>query len=317
MAINILQALRSIELLAELPQRDIDQLTRFSLLRQVRAGETIFCQGEPSPYCFGIVSGEVTIQKENREKREIAPKVLSVLGPGVLFGEQALFTEKPRTATALAKRDGVLVAIQGKQFREWIAQDKDNGTPLLMGMFQSSLTRLRQTSDELSAVYGIGRLLAANKPIGERIREAVEFLKTYLQSVDEIIVYQRSPYWDEYQPVVDAPPSPDRPALPVNSALLGQITSALGPTVIKTAEERADNASLALVPLLNREDEEHPLWGFLWLASKNNSDAFTSNLLLLLSAVSVQFTEALLQQRRQEDQQAQSRLQQSRNSYPL
>src|SRR5437868_14281858 len=122
MSERIAKALRLVDLLADIPTPFLETLARFSLLRQIRSGETIFCQGEPSPYCFGIVSGQVTIQRVPKDKN-FPPKVLSVLGPGALFGEQALFKESPRTAMAVASQNGELVAIQGKQFREWIEKD--------------------------------------------------------------------------------------------------------------------------------------------------------------------------------------------------
>src|SRR5438046_1936526 len=96
---KIAKALRLVDLLADLPAPFLDTLARFSMLRQIRAGETIFCQGEPSPYCFGILSGQITIQRVPKEK-SFPPKILSVLGAGSLFGEQALFKESPRTAMA-------------------------------------------------------------------------------------------------------------------------------------------------------------------------------------------------------------------------
>src|SRR5438046_519391 len=120
---KISKALLLIDLLADLPPEFADQLAKFSMLRKIHAGETIFCQGEPAPYCFGIVSGRVTIQRGPREKG-FPPKILSVLGPGSLFGEQALFKDSPRTAMAVASQDGELVAIQGKQFRDWLGKDK-------------------------------------------------------------------------------------------------------------------------------------------------------------------------------------------------
>src|SRR5258706_6080041 len=112
-----IQSLRLVDLLADLPETFLAQLARFTMLRKIRAGETIFCQGEPAPYCFGILSGQITIQRVSRDT-SFAPKVLSILGPGSMFGEQALFKESPRTAMAVCSQDGELVAIQGKQFRD-------------------------------------------------------------------------------------------------------------------------------------------------------------------------------------------------------
>ena len=68
MSEKIVQSLRLVDLLEDLPDTCLEQLARFSLLRKIRAGETIFCQGEPSPYCFGIVSGQITIQRVARDR---------------------------------------------------------------------------------------------------------------------------------------------------------------------------------------------------------------------------------------------------------
>jgi len=310
------KALRLIDLFADLPAPFAVQLAQFSLLRQIRSGETIFCQGEPSPYCFGIISGQVTIQRVPHEKG-FPPKILSVLGPGSLFGEQALFKESPRTAMAVASQDGELIAIQGKPFRDWLEKDKTVGLPLIMGVLQNTLSRLRQTSHELSLVYGVGRSLAANKPIKERICDTANFLRASLEGVDEIIVYQLNPYWEEFEPLVIAPQAGDPPVLPLQHPLVEKVLHTSIPIVSQEAREIQGNAAVALVPFLDIEDSQHPLQGFLWAANKKNPGAFSPSILLLLSAVSAQFTEAILRQHRQEDQDAQARLRQSRQSFRI
>jgi len=66
---TIPQALRSLDLLKDLPDQDLEHLSRFSLLRQIRTGETVFRQSEPSPYCFGIVSGKSPSRKRPPTRR--------------------------------------------------------------------------------------------------------------------------------------------------------------------------------------------------------------------------------------------------------
>jgi CRP-like cAMP-binding protein len=318
MSEKVSKALRLIDLLADLPAPLLAQLAKFSMLRQIRAGETIFCQGEPAPYCFGILSGQIKIQRVPREK-EFPPKILSVLGPGSLFGEQALFKESPRTAMAVASQNGELVAIQGKQFRDWIEQDLTAGVPLLMGMLQNTIARLRQTSHELSVVYGVDRFLASDKPIKDRLHETADFLRASLEDVDELIIYQRNPYWEEFEPLVHvgaAAPGAEGSgpaALPITHPLVKQVAAMMRPVVVSDTKD----ALTALVPLIDSHDSQHPLLGFLWAQSKANSRAFSPNILLLLESVSVQLMEALLRHHRQEDQEAQSRLHQSRQSFSL
>lgn len=307
---KIVRSLRLIDLLADVPDTLLAHLAQYCMIRQVRAGETIFCQGEPSPYCFGILSGQVTIQRVPRD-RNFPPKILSTLSPGALFGEQALFEESARTATAMASQSGELIALQGKKFRDWIEQDWKQGLPFMMGVLQSTLGRLRQTSHELSLVYGVGRFLAADKPLKECFRETCEFLRASLEHVDEIALYQRNLYWEEFEPLVSTPENGHLGTLTPDHSLVRQLSAVLKPIVPETQERK----SVALIPLLDPQDNRNTLQGFLWAASQSSVNAFVPSTLALLDAVSIQVTESLLRHRLQEEQVAKARLIQGRQTY--
>jgi CRP/FNR family cyclic AMP-dependent transcriptional regulator len=304
---RIVKALRSIDLLAGLCDSLLAELEAFSMLRQIRAGETIFCQGEPSPYCFGIVSGQVTIQRVPGEKL-FPSKTLGVLGPGAMFGEHALFKDTPRTAMAVASQNGELVAIQGKKFRDWLAKDSGVGVQLLMDMLESTMGRLRRTSQELSMVYGVGRALAGDGTLSERIRETAQFLRASLAEADEVQVYQRSRYWEEFVPLWG-----DALAIPMQHPLMQQLVLTAAP-VVTPAE--SGGGSVAMIPLLDTAESHQPVQGFLRLSSRG-AGTFTPGVLLLLTTVAVQVSEALTRQIRQDDQQARSRLDQGRQSFQL
>lgn len=61
------------------------------------AGETVFKQGEPGDFLYIITSGEVAIVREEPGQE---PTMIAKLGPGEYFGEMALVSDAPRTATA-------------------------------------------------------------------------------------------------------------------------------------------------------------------------------------------------------------------------
>jgi CRP-like cAMP-binding protein len=324
MTAEIKKALATIELFRPLPATAIDQLAAFALIRTVRAGETIFCQGEPSPYCFGVLSGEVQIQRVSKDRR-FAPKVLSVLGPGSLFGESSFFEESPRAAMASASQDGKLVGLIGPKLREWLKREPAVGQEVLMGMLKSSLERLQQTSGDLSVIYGLARLLGSGQSFDEALTASLDFVKNSIDGLDEVIFYERSAYWEEFEPVRALPHSSEIQALPVTHALVQAAQSAAGTFLLKSPELRQslgdakiswnEFASIALVPLLDREKNNHPLEGMLLLGSHKNAEVFSSNIFLLLSAISSQFAETLSRHRRQNEVQAQERLHQSRGSY--
>jgi CRP/FNR family transcriptional regulator, cyclic AMP receptor protein len=77
-------------------------------VRDFKAGEVIFKEGDPGTEFFVIQSGKVDIQLGNRW--------LGTLGDHDIFGEMALIDPAPRSATAIAKTDAKLVPVGEKQF---------------------------------------------------------------------------------------------------------------------------------------------------------------------------------------------------------
>lgn len=326
MSLSIRDALRGIDLFAPLPDAFVDSLAGFTALRRVRAGETVFCQGEPSPYCFGILSGEVAIRRVSKDPR-FPSKLLGVLGPGDLFGESALLEETSRGAMASVNKDGELIAIVGSKFREWLLKEPAAGVPLLMGLLDRSLDRLRQTSHELSIVYGVGRLLALPQGFSERLAASLEFLKSAMEGVDDIYCLERSAYWNELEYRYPEAGESRLPAIPLDSPLAVLAKGASGAVSLETPEERrsladlgipcANAASLALVPFLDMDHPDPLLQGFLLMASRETPKVFTRDMLLMLSTMANPLAEAFSRQRRQEDASAQVRLSQSRGSVNL
>jgi len=74
----------------------------------LKAGETIFKESEPAKELYVIKSGQVDIQFGNR--------LLDTLEANDIFGEMALIDSAPRSATAIAKTEVVLVPISKKDF---------------------------------------------------------------------------------------------------------------------------------------------------------------------------------------------------------
>ena len=79
-----------------------------SPVREYKAGEIIFKEGDQGAEFFVIQSGKVAIQLGNR--------LLGTLGDHDIFGEMALIDPAPRSATAVAKSDVKLVPVGEKQF---------------------------------------------------------------------------------------------------------------------------------------------------------------------------------------------------------
>jgi len=77
-------------------------------VRDYKAGDVIFREGEPAQELFVIQSGQVEIRTGNRQ--------LATLSAYDIFGEMALIDPAPRSATAVAVTDVKVVPVGEKQF---------------------------------------------------------------------------------------------------------------------------------------------------------------------------------------------------------
>ncbi|MBI3783709.1 MAG: cyclic nucleotide-binding domain-containing protein [Deltaproteobacteria bacterium] len=108
---------------------------------QARKGQTIFRQGEPGNEMFVIERGQVrlTIGADGVEKE------VAVLGQGQFFGELSLLGDAPRSATAEAVEDSVLLCIGRDVFRMMVQDDLD----IVYRMMSIQGQRLSQTNQPI------------------------------------------------------------------------------------------------------------------------------------------------------------------------
>jgi CRP/FNR family cyclic AMP-dependent transcriptional regulator len=87
----------------------VDLVKRERNTKHYAAGDIIFAEGDPSGDCFYVLeSGEVEIANSR--------KLLETVHDGGFFGEMGLINHKPRTATAVAKTDSVVIQVNEGDF---------------------------------------------------------------------------------------------------------------------------------------------------------------------------------------------------------
>jgi serine/threonine protein kinase len=132
-------------------QRDLESFQRGSwdLPRTiVSAGSNILKEGEPGDAAYVILDGRCTAYRVD-EGEEVE---LRVMGPGEVFGETAIFSNKPRTASVRAVTDVTLVVVT----REILSNAL--GLNSWMGAFVKALAdRFREVDERLRALERTGR----------------------------------------------------------------------------------------------------------------------------------------------------------------
>jgi CRP/FNR family cyclic AMP-dependent transcriptional regulator len=136
--------LRSIPMFAGLNDEDLAALATALAQREFKAGKMIFAFGDAGNAMYIVDSGDVNIHLPGQNSQRISLKDVS---RGEYFGELALFDEKPRSASAVATSDAVLLELK----HDTLAGYLERRPAAAMAILRTMSERLRETNELLSA----------------------------------------------------------------------------------------------------------------------------------------------------------------------
>ena len=141
---EVIIALRGIPLFAAVHGEALRRLADAVHQRVLRGGEWVFTEGEAGEELFFVHSGRIEIVQSVSDGENI----LETVGPGDHFGEVALLDELPRSESARALEDSLLLTIGRTRMREAVLDHPD----IALAMLTALSRRLRATSDRVRAL---------------------------------------------------------------------------------------------------------------------------------------------------------------------
>jgi len=131
------------DLFGTLPPELLEQLRGRTALARYRRGDAIFEKGDPATHLYVVFSGRIAIVAKASDGRE---SVLTVLGPGALFGEMSMFDGGVRSAHARALTTVHLIAVEFDDVRSVLAHRPE----VLWAVVRILARRLRATDEALA-----------------------------------------------------------------------------------------------------------------------------------------------------------------------
>ena len=131
---------------------------------KIAKGSVLFAEGDEGDHLYVIVEGKLKLGTSSGDGRE---NLLSILGPGEMFGELSLFDPGPRTSTATAVTDAKLLSLGQEKLIPWLATNPNVSLQLLARLAQ----RLRRTNEAVGDLVFSdvpGRVAKALIDLGER-----------------------------------------------------------------------------------------------------------------------------------------------------
>src|ERR1700682_6097739 len=148
MTTRVLELLRSMDLFAELPDEELIKISRLLREQKIAENQVIFGQGELGDGLYIILQGRVRIASTDQFGRE---RVLAFYGPGEFFGDMAVLTGGPRSATASASTNLKVLHLRKDDLDVLVA----TSVSMMRGMLRVMVERQTAMNTRLTQEVGV------------------------------------------------------------------------------------------------------------------------------------------------------------------
>lgn len=142
------EVLRQSLIFSSLTEDELAELSRLAIERSFKPEEFVFWEGDAPDYFYIVIEGRIKVLKYASSGKEF---IIAFFGPGEMFGEVAVFEDKPYPASAQAVADTRILGIQKNDFLSFLA-----GRPrvalsiinILGGRLRDAQSRLKDLAGE-------------------------------------------------------------------------------------------------------------------------------------------------------------------------
>ena len=141
----LISRLRSTPLFSSVDDHALVKIAGASRLRHLSKGQTLFNQGDPADVFYLVYSGCIYLLLDSPNGREL---VINEMQAGDGFGELGLITGQPRSTSAVAREESVVMVIPRRDFLAVL----DTQPGLARSLLQTAADRLGSSSEREGAL---------------------------------------------------------------------------------------------------------------------------------------------------------------------
>ncbi len=189
--------LKTIPFFADFSEADLARLSRMAQRVSLRVGEYLFSEGKKGDYAYIIKRGQIEITKQT----PLGESVIAMRGVGKIIGEMSLLDNAPRTASARASTDSVLLAV-GQSELDYLLESSPSAARTILrtimprwretvSVLRESEQAVRLKSDELE--HAIDALQHAHDELEQRVTErTIELAQANMVLKEQIAERERA-----------------------------------------------------------------------------------------------------------------------------
>lgn len=137
--------LKKIDIFSGLKEKDLKKINSLAIEKTVRHGEYVFLRGTFGKVLYIVIEGLIKIEQPT-ERGKV--KTLALLGAGECFGEMAIITNLPRSASAIALEDSRLLMLK----REVFVSHLQNHPEISLRIIEVLCQRLTEANEQIKSL---------------------------------------------------------------------------------------------------------------------------------------------------------------------
>lgn len=159
-----MELMRRVRLFKSFSDEELSQINDLLKERRYRKNSVIFEQGDPGDALYIVESGRVKATIRDEDNRE---RIIALFGEGDYFGEMALITDQPRSATMAVVGDANLLILPKEAFERFLATNTQVMAHLLREMTQRVVEASARPGEEDEAqTVPTGKVIVVFSPKG-------------------------------------------------------------------------------------------------------------------------------------------------------
>jgi len=146
------QVLKHSSIFSALSDKELSELAALATERSYGSDEFIFWDGDAPEWFYVVADGNVKVLKHSSQGKEF---IIAFFGPGEMFGEVAVFEDKPYPASAQSVSETTVVGIKRDDFLTFLANRPQVALRIinvLGGRLRDAQNRLRDPSKRPSVL---------------------------------------------------------------------------------------------------------------------------------------------------------------------
>jgi CRP-like cAMP-binding protein len=141
----LISRLRGTPMFGSVADHALQRLADSSRLLRLDKGQVLFNQGDPAGAFYVVYSGCINLLLDSANGREL---VINEMRAGDGFGELGLLTDQPRSASAVAREESVVIVIPRRDFLAVL----ETQPGLVRNLLQTTAARLGSSSEREGAL---------------------------------------------------------------------------------------------------------------------------------------------------------------------